>query len=86
MFFNQKKSGKIGRFICKGLQEFTPEEKKYDLIWCQWVLSHLTDDDLIQFLKRCKIGLKSNKSIIGIKENINAIGYCFDKNDSSVTR
>ncbi|CAJ0759844.1 3440_t:CDS:2 [Entrophospora sp. SA101] len=83
---NEKKSGKIGKFICKGLQEFTPETKKYDMIWCQWVLSHLTDEDLIQFFKRCKIGLKNNNGIIGIKENINAIGYCLDKDDSSVTR
>lgn len=36
-------SGKVGEVYCKGLQEFTPDSGKYDLIWCQWVLGHLTD-------------------------------------------
>jgi protein N-terminal methyltransferase len=36
-------SGKVGEVYCKGLQEFTPDAGKYDLIWCQWVLGHLTD-------------------------------------------
>ena len=26
-------------------QDFTPEEGRYDLIWCQWVLGHLTDGE-----------------------------------------
>ena len=36
-------SGSVGQVLCQGLQDFTPEEGKYDLIWCQWVLGHLTD-------------------------------------------
>lgn len=35
--------GHVGQVICQGLQDFTPEEGKYDMIWCQWVLGHLTD-------------------------------------------
>lgn len=35
--------GQVGDIICQGLQHFNPTEKKYDLIWCQWVLGHLTD-------------------------------------------
>lgn len=35
--------GKVGQVLCQGLQDFTPEQGKYDLIWCQWVLGHLTD-------------------------------------------
>lgn len=35
--------GRIGQVLNVGLQDFTPEEGKYDLIWCQWVLGHLTD-------------------------------------------
>ncbi len=35
--------GKVDRFINLGLQEFTPEEKRYDMIWVQWVMGHLTD-------------------------------------------
>ena len=29
------------------LQEFDPEPGRYDIIWCQWVLGHLTDGKLI---------------------------------------
>lgn len=35
--------GKVGQVLCQGLQDFEPEQGKYDLIWCQWVLGHLTD-------------------------------------------
>ena len=27
---------RVGEYICKGMQEFEPNQK-YDLIWCQWV-------------------------------------------------
>ncbi|KAG5456419.1 MAG: AdoMet dependent proline di-methyltransferase-domain-containing protein [Olpidium bornovanus] len=29
-------AGRVGRALCVGLQNFTPEEGRYDLIWCQW--------------------------------------------------
>ena len=45
---------KIGNLICSGLQDYTPREGAYDVIWCQWVLGHLTDDDLVAFFKRAK--------------------------------
>lgn len=34
---------KVGQYYAVGLQDFTPKEGYYDLIWCQWVLSHLTN-------------------------------------------
>lgn len=37
-----------------GLQDFSPEPKTYDVIWCQWVLGHLTDEDFVGFMKSCK--------------------------------
>jgi protein N-terminal methyltransferase len=81
----EKEEGKIGEFICSGLQEFIPKEGKYDLIWCQLVLGHLKDEDLIKFFERCKKGLKP-KGLIGVKENVSVFGYQFDETDSSVTR
>lgn len=36
---------RVGSFFAKGLQDFVPEEGRYDIIWCQWVLSHLTDGE-----------------------------------------
>lgn len=35
--------GNVDRFINLGLQEFTPENGRYDMIWIQWVMGHLTD-------------------------------------------
>ncbi|KAI9301419.1 alpha-N-methyltransferase NTM1 [Cunninghamella echinulata] len=77
--------GQVGEVICQGLQSFHPTEKKYDLIWCQWVLGHLTDDDLVAFFKRCIQGLAPN-GLIGVKENNSATDYVVDDEDSSVTR
>lgn len=36
-------SGKVGYLLCQGLQDFAPQPETYDMIWCQWVLGHLTD-------------------------------------------
>ena len=32
-------------------------EFKYDCVWIQWVIGHLTDEDLVNFLKKCKVNL-----------------------------
>ncbi|XP_063709734.1 N-terminal Xaa-Pro-Lys N-methyltransferase 1 [Culicoides brevitarsis] len=81
-----EKTGNLGEIFNKGLQEFDPEEGKYDVIWCQWVLSHLKDDHLVQFYQRCIRGLRKNGMII-IKENVTSSNKVeFDANDFSVTR
>ncbi|KAG1148287.1 hypothetical protein G6F37_003531 [Rhizopus arrhizus] len=77
--------GKVGNVFCQGLQGFTPEEGKYDLIWCQWVLGHLIDEHFVNFFKRCIKGLKPN-GFIGVKENNASKEALFDDEDSSVTR
>lgn len=79
-------SERIGTIFNIGLQDFTPTESTYDVIWCQWVLGHLTDDDLSNFFKRCCTGLTRNGCIV-IKENFTSTDdFCIDSNDSSVTR
>jgi len=78
-------SGQVERFIHTGLQDFSPEHDRYDVIWCQWVLSHLTDDDLVSFLKRCKCALRPN-GLICVKENVSREDYLVDSKDSSVIR
>lgn len=77
---------KIGNLFNVGLQNFTPEPQKYDVIWCQWVLGHLTDEDFIKFFKRCINGLKRN-GVIVVKENLaSSNSVDVDEQDSSVTR
>lgn len=78
-------SDRVGNLFGVGLQEFDPEAGRYDAIWCQWVLGHLTDEDFVEFLKRCKKGLAIG-GIIFVKENIAKKGIVVDKDDSSVTR
>ncbi|EFX90389.1 hypothetical protein DAPPUDRAFT_299834 [Daphnia pulex] len=75
-----------GQFFNIGLQKFTPEACVYDIMWVQWVLGHLTDDDLISFFIRCKSGLKP-KGLLVLKENLTSSGEVeMDSTDSSVTR
>eukprot|EP01137_Pigoraptor_chileana_P008738 Opistho-2@55998 len=75
----------VERFMCIGLQEFVPDEGRYDVIWSQWVLGHLTDDDFVAFFKRCRKGLAEG-GVICVKENVTRSGFVVDKQDSSVTR
>ncbi|XP_075977910.1 N-terminal methyltransferase [Anticarsia gemmatalis] len=83
--FIGKDNAKIGTLYKIGLQCFKPQ-KKYDVIWCQWVLGHLKDYDLIDFFERCSMSLNKN-GVIVVKENI-ATGreIEYDDDDSSVTR
>ncbi|KAF9318152.1 hypothetical protein BG000_003608 [Podila horticola] len=82
-------SGKVGEVRCQGLQhvqfEGTAWEGRFDVIWCQWVLGHLTEDDLIAFFNRCKKGLKPG-GMIFVKENNAKVGIVIDEEDSSMTR
>ncbi|KAK3819181.1 MAG: AdoMet dependent proline di-methyltransferase-domain-containing protein [Linnemannia gamsii] len=82
-------SGKVCEVRCSGLQnvefEGTSWEGRFDVIWCQWVLGHLTEEDLISFFDRCKKGLKPG-GMIFVKENNAKIGIVIDEEDSSMTR
>lgn len=79
-------SGRLGTVFNAGLQNFTPQEGKYDVIWSQWVLGHLTDEDIVEFFFRCTKGLTKN-GIMVMKENFtNGDDVEMDKKDSSVTR
>ncbi|XP_077162948.1 N-terminal Xaa-Pro-Lys N-methyltransferase 1 isoform X1 [Paroedura picta] len=90
-FLNKAKTylGEEGRrvrnYFCCGLQDFSPEPGAYDVIWIQWVIGHLTDDDLSNFLKRCRLGLQPNGLIV-IKDNMAQEGVIMDDVDSSVCR
>lgn len=77
---------KIGEIFNEGLQTFQPAIASYDIIWCQWVLGHLTDEDLANFFKRCISSLKPHGCLI-IKENCAPNDdFAIDTVDSSVTR
>lgn len=77
--------GKIGEFYEIGAQDFIPESEKYWLIWNQWCLGHLNDENLVLYLKRCILGLQPGGTIC-VKENNAPMQDEFDETDSSVTR
>ncbi|OEL15404.1 Alpha N-terminal protein methyltransferase 1 [Dichanthelium oligosanthes] len=62
-------SHKAANFYCVPLQDFTPEEGRYDVIWIQWCIGQLPDDDFISFFNRAKVGLKPDGFFV-LKENI----------------
>lgn len=92
--------GKVGEVVNLGLQDWIPEPGAYDLIWNQWCLGHLKDEQLVVYLQRCKEGLakpsaaaeegaEPRGSWIVVKENMSTDPRerdIFDHEDSSVTR
>ncbi|OAA42553.1 hypothetical protein NOR_04684 [Metarhizium rileyi] len=71
-----------------GLEDWQPSPgRQYDLIWLQWCLGHLTDEQLLLFFIASKAALTPITGLIVVKENINPGGTdLFDDTDSSVTR
>ncbi|XP_005413683.1 PREDICTED: N-terminal Xaa-Pro-Lys N-methyltransferase 1 isoform X3 [Chinchilla lanigera] len=76
---------RVRNYFCCGLQDFSPEPGSYDVIWIQWVIGHLTDQHLAEFLRRCQRGLRPNGLIV-IKDNMAQEGVILDDVDSSVCR
>ncbi|ROW12741.1 hypothetical protein VMCG_00668 [Cytospora schulzeri] len=82
-----KKSG-VREVYNVGLEEWQPgEDVRYDIIWNQWCVGHLTDEQLVQYLKTCTTVLTPGDGLIVVKENTSTSGLdLFDDQDSSVTR
>ncbi|KAK0626183.1 alpha-N-methyltransferase NTM1 [Immersiella caudata] len=82
----QGKDGVRTIYNC-GLEAWRPEDDtKYDLVWTQWCVGHLTDRQLVEYLERCRDALEED-GVIVIKENLSTSSRdAFDEEDSSVTR
>lgn len=70
-----------------GMEDFSPDSERYSLVWIQWCIIYLTDEDLVAFLQRCADGLAPG-GVIGIKDNVcpPSMGFEVDNTDNSVTR
>jgi protein N-terminal methyltransferase len=82
-----KQDGRVGDIYTVGLEAWEPS-KSYDLIWNQWCVGHLTDSQLVEYLRRCKEAVDS-KGWIVVKENLSTDmdgEDIYDDVDSSVTR
>lgn len=80
-----RSTGRIGDIFEVPLQEWIIPQGKYGLIWCQWCLGHLRDEDLMSFFRRAAISLVDGGLII-VKENVQTVDDEFDEIDNSVTR
>lgn len=81
-------TGRVGETFVVGLEEWKPAVRRYDLIWNQWCLGHLTDRQLVGYLQRCREGVTGTGWVF-VKENMSTDGEgrdVFDEVDSSVTR
>lgn len=78
----------VERSYCVGMQNFTPDEigrNRYAVVWIQWCIIYLTDDDLVEFLRQCVQCLASD-GMICIKDNLTRSGFLVDAEDSSISR
>ncbi|KAL4968690.1 N-terminal protein methyltransferase [Aspergillus stella-maris] len=84
-----KKTGVVGDVYTLGLEDWVPAEgRKYDLIWIQFCVGHLSDAQLLELLRRCR-GALAETGMIVFKENMStdpAGNDMYDEEDSSVTR
>ncbi len=86
-FEGLRREGKLGEVFVQSLEDWSPVGK-YELIWNQWCLGHLTDEGLVAYLQRCKVAVAEGGWIV-VKENMSTHlegEDIFDEADSSVTR
>lgn len=79
--------GKVGEIYVAALQDWKPKEK-YDLVWNQWCLGSLTDEELCRYFGKCREIVKEGGWIV-VKENMSTDPEgqdIFDEVDSSITR
>lgn len=87
---NVAEKGKLGAIYDIGMQEWSASPEKqgqYWLVWCQWCVGQLPDDELVEFWIRCREALIPNSiGTMIVKENIAPTEDIFDETDLSVTR
>lgn len=98
-FIGQSKDcGVVDKRIASGMQSFRADgivgedgkatgslQGRYNLVWIQWCIIYLTDDDLVTFLRECAKALAPGGTIC-LKDNVARHGFLVDKEDSSVMR
>lgn len=82
----------VGEVYNVGLELWKPASGAvYDLVWNQWCVGHLTDLQLVAYLRRCGEALRREEGgkVVGwivVKENLTNEEDVYDETDSSVTR
>eukprot|EP00762_Andalucia_godoyi_P008061 ANDGO_02171.mRNA.1 Alpha N-terminal protein methyltransferase 1 len=84
-------TNRVRSFMQIGMQDFEVQlgadgRGIYDCVWIQWVIGHLTDAVLVEFLGKCIASLRTDGRIV-VKDNVcQEAEWVHDKQDSSVTR
>ncbi|KAH0537188.1 hypothetical protein FGG08_006013 [Glutinoglossum americanum] len=88
-FAQLRSDGSIGAVYTQSLESWAPPpDVRYDLVWNQWCLGHLTDAQLVAYLKVC-VGALLEGGWVVVKENLSTDAGgddIFDQVDNSVTR
>jgi protein N-terminal methyltransferase len=61
------------------------QRQEYDVVWTQWVLLYLTDEDLVEFFRAAAKALRPG-GVVVVKENVAHAEAVVDEEDCSVTR
>lgn len=61
-YLGETDNARVDNKFVQGLQDFVPENNRYDCIWVQWVSGHLTDDDFVAFFARCTVSCDSTSA------------------------
>ncbi|KAI9762801.1 MAG: Alpha N-terminal protein methyltransferase 1 [Chaenotheca gracillima] len=80
------KEGKVGEVYTEGLETWSPKNGLYDVMWNQWCLGQLTDEQLVAYLRKSVKALKRGGWIIVKENNCTGESDIFDGVDNSVTR
>ena len=70
------------------LQAFAPPAgRAYAVVWVQWTLNYLTDDDVAAFLRRAAAALEPGGAVV-VKESVarEGRGFYADAGEASITR
>jgi protein N-terminal methyltransferase len=86
-FIGQQHDVSRCQFYCRGMEQFSPAPGRYDVVWVQWVIGHLTDVDCVAFIRRCLDSLTAT-GVVVVKDNVcdDEDAFHVDLADSSVTR
>merc|ERR1719464_35421 len=63
------KAGCTFSFHGSSVQRYPIAPRTFDLIWCQWILMYLTDEDALDLLLRARAGLAGD-GVLLLKENV----------------
>lgn len=56
-----------------------------DLVWMNWVMTYLSDDDCVHLLVNARLSL-SPGGVVCVKDNVGKAGFCSDSEDGARTR